>query len=197
MKEAASLDRVSLGERLRTLRQQRGWTLAEVASRSGLAVSTISKIERGRMSLAYDKFMQLAHGLGVDVGELFGTPERSFTERSLAVTRAGQAERHETDEYLYEMLCTELSGKRMIPMTGRIKAHDVRQFSDFVRHSGEEFVFVLEGELTVHLEDREPIRLGRHDSIYFDSAMAHAYVSAGADDATIVVVCWQPVGGSG
>jgi transcriptional regulator with XRE-family HTH domain len=197
MNEAASFDRVSLGERLRTLRQQRGWTLAEVANRSGLAVSTISKVERGRMSLAYDKFMQLARGLDVDVGELFGAPERSFTERSVAVTRAGQAERHETDEYLYEMLCTELRGKRMVPMTGRIKAHDVRQFSDFVRHSGEEFVFVLEGELTVHLEDREPILLGPHDSIYFDSAMAHAYVSAGADDATIVVVCWQPVGGSG
>ena len=197
MNEAASFDRVSLGERLRTLRQQRGWTLAEVANRSGLAVSTISKVERGRMSLAYDKFMQLARGLDVDVGELFGAPERSFTERSVAVTRAGQAERHETDEYLYEMLCTELRGKRMVPMTGRINAHDVRQFSDFVRHSGEEFVFVLEGELTVHLEDREPILLGPHDSIYFDSAMAHAYVSAGADDATIVVVCWQPVGGSG
>ncbi len=197
MNEAASFDRVSLGERLRTLRQQRGWTLAEVANRSGLAVSTISKVERGRMSLAYDKFMQLARGLDVDVGELFGAPERCFTERSVAVTRAGQAERHETDEYLYEMLCTELRGKRMVPMTGRINAHDVRQFSDFVRHSGEEFVFVLEGELTVHLEDREPILLGPHDSIYFDSAMAHAYVSAGADDATIVVVCWQPVGGSG
>jgi transcriptional regulator with XRE-family HTH domain len=192
-----SLDRVTLGERLRALRQQRGWTLAQVAGRSGLAVSTISKVERGRMSLAYDKFMQLAGGLGVDVGDLFGTPERTFAERAVAVTRAGQAEHHETAEYVYDMLCTELRGKRMTPMLGRIKAHDVRQFSEIVQHAGEEFVFVLSGELNVHLEDREPIRLGPHDSIYFDSAMAHAYVSAGDEDATMVVVCWQPGGESG
>jgi transcriptional regulator with XRE-family HTH domain len=190
-----SLDRVTLGERLRALRQQRGWTLAQLAGRSGLALSTISKVERGRMSLAYDKFMQLAHGLGVDVGDLFGAPEQGFDKGGVTVTRAGQAEHHETAEYVYDMLCTELRGKRMVPMLGRIKAHDVRQFSDIVKHPGEEFVFVLTGELSVHLEDREPILLRPHDSIYFDSAMKHAYVSAGAEDATIVVVCWQPGGG--
>ncbi len=197
MSETATLDRVSLGERLRSLRKQRGWTLAELAGRSGLALSTISKVERGRMSLAYDKFMQLAHGLGVDVGDLFGAPQQSFDKRAVAVTRAGRAEHHETGEYVYDMLCTELRGKRMVPMLGRIKAHDIRQFSDIVHHPGEEFVFVLGGELSVHLEDREPILLGPHDSIYFDSSMAHAYVSAGAEDATIVVVCWQPGGGNG
>jgi len=186
------VDRATLGERLRLIRKERGWTLAEVSDRSGLAVSTISKVERGRMSLAYDKFVQLADGLGLDVAELFAPSGREFARRSVAVTRAGEAECHETDLYVYEMLCSELRNKQMIPMAGRIKAHDVREFRDFVRHRGEEFLIVLSGTLEVHLEGREPILLEPHECIYFDSSMGHAYVSAGVADATVVVVCWKP-----
>lgn len=189
---ASAIDRVSLGQRLRRIRKQQRWTLAQVSGRTGLAVSTISKVERGRMSLAYDKFMLLAQGLGVDVGELFGRSGESFAPRSVAVTRANEADYHETDLYVYEMLGTELRNKAMVPMMGRIRAHDRRDFDEFVRHPGEEFLIVLEGTLEVHLEDREPILLGPHDSIYFDSSMGHVYVSAGETDATIVVVCTQP-----
>ncbi len=190
------LDKVSLGERLRQIRKDRGWTLAEVARRSGLAVSTISKVERGRMSLAYDKFMVLAEGLGIDVGEMFGAAGEVFAPGSFAVTRAGAADRHETDNYVYEMLSTDLRHKRMVPMMGRIRAHDVRDFSDFVRHPGEEFLIVLAGVIEVHLEGRPgaPVRLEPLDSIYFDSAMGHVYVSAGEVDATMVVVRAPPAG---
>ncbi|MDE0942109.1 MAG: XRE family transcriptional regulator [Alphaproteobacteria bacterium] len=189
---AAGMDRVSLGERLRQIRKERGWTLAEVARRSGLATSTVSKVERGLMSLAYDRFMQLADGLGVDVSELFAQEGEVFAPKSFSLTRAGEAEHHETDLYVYEMLGAELRNKQMVPMIGRIRAHDVREFSEFVKHTGEEFLMVLEGSLEVHIEGRETAHLGVHDSIYFDSGMGHLYVSAGAKDVTIVVVCWQP-----
>ncbi len=189
------MDRVSLGERLRQLRKEKGWTLAEVAARSGLAVSTVSKVERGRMSLAYDKFIQLASGLGADVGELFAPTGQSLGAAMFSVTRAEETDHHETDNYVYKMLSSDLRSKHMTPMLGRIKAHDIRAFSDFVRHTGEEFLLVLDGSLDVHLEGQEPLRLNRHDSIYFDSATGHAYVSAGDEDTIIVVVCWQPDAG--
>ncbi len=192
--DTTTVDRVTLGGRLRQIRKQRGWTLAAVAARSGLAVSTISKVERGRMSLAYDKFMQLAAGLEIDVGELFAPTGRRFAARSVAVSRAGEAEHHETELYVYKMLFADVRDKRMVPMIGRIKAHNIRQFGDLVSHQGEEFLMVLDGRLDVHIEGRDPITLEPRDSIYFDSAMGHAYVSAGEADTTIVVVCWQPDG---
>jgi transcriptional regulator with XRE-family HTH domain len=184
-----SLDRVTLGQRLRQIRKENGWTLAEVGKRANLATSTVSKVERGLMSLTYDRFMQLADGLGVDVSELFTPAGESFAPQSFAVTRDGDAGHHETDLYVYDMLGSELLNKQMVPMTGIIRAHDVRDFSEFVKHPGEEFLMVLEGELEVHIEGREPVHLAEHDSIYFDSSMGHLYVSAGKKDAKIVVVC--------
>lgn len=189
-----TVDRVSLGGRLRQLRKQRRWTLNDVSARTGLAVSTISKTERGEMSLTYDKFMRLAQGLGLDVNELFSPSGRSFSAGSHAITRFGDEKSYETENYVYDMLCAELRHKHMVPMHGRIKAHHIREFKEIVSHPGEEFVYVLSGVLTVHLEGREAMDLTPGDSIYFDSGLGHAYVSAGKEDAEMLVVTWQPEG---
>jgi transcriptional regulator with XRE-family HTH domain len=61
-----------LGKRLRDHRRQRGWTLQQMAAATGVAISTLSKVERGHMSPTYDKLLQLSRGLGVDIAEFFG-----------------------------------------------------------------------------------------------------------------------------
>lgn len=181
-----------LGGRVREIRKARGWKIADLAARTGLAISTISKVERGTISLTYDRFMRLAQGLGLDVGELFDAGAEGFGKGSVAVTRAGEAPVHETPTYVYNMLASDLSGKHMVPMTGRIKAHSTAEFSLFVSHPGEEFVYVLSGVLRLCVGDKEPMLLHPGDSAYFDSALDHVYVSAGEEDAHIVVVCWKP-----
>lgn len=181
-----------LGQRVREIRKARGWKLSDLADRTGLAVSTISKMERNEISLTYDRFMRLAQGLGLDVGELFDADSEGFQRGAVSVTRAGQAPLHETRNYVYEMLGSDLAGKHMIPMTGTIKAHQRSDFADFVSHTGEEFLMLLEGSLEVHIEGRGMTRLAVGDSMYFDSAMGHVYVSAGESDARILVVCWKP-----
>lgn len=183
---------LELGERVRQTRLARGWTLKDLASRTGLAISTISKMERGEISLTYDRFMRLAQGLGMDVGELFDADAEGFTRGSVTFTRKGSAPRHQSVTYDYDMLAADLSGKHMVPMLGRIKAHSFGAFEDFISHPGEEFFYVLEGQVSVHIKGREPVLLGAGDSVYFDSGLGHAYVSAGADDAVILAVCWKP-----
>ena len=190
--EAAALDRASLGERLRHIRKQNGWTLAEVARRSGIAISTVSKIERGLMSPSYQRFMQLADGLGVDVSELFTAQGEVFAPGSFTLTRAGEAEPHTTGGYFYEMLGSDLRNKQMIPMFSSLRSHESRELPEFNKHAGEEFLIVLEGSLDVRFENRETVHLGVYDSIYFDSAMGHRYISTGEKDATFVVVCCPP-----
>lgn len=182
----------ALGARVRDIRKRRGWTIADLAGRTGLAISTISKMERGTISLTYDRFMRLAKGLGLDVGELFDAEAESFGRGSVSVTRAGEAPVHETPTYVYEMLASELSGKHMVPMTGRIKARSAGEFTDFVSHPGEEFVYVVSGLLELRIGGREPIVLGAGDSAYFDSGLNHIYVTAGESDVELVVVCWKP-----
>jgi quercetin dioxygenase-like cupin family protein len=80
----------------------------------------------------------------------------------------------------------------MVPMIGRIKAHSFTAFEDFISHPGEEFIYVLDGQVTVHLKGRKPINLTKGDSIYFDSGLGHAYVSASEQDALVLGVCWKP-----
>ncbi len=181
--------RADFGRRLRQLRSDRGWTLAEVAERSGLAISTISKAERGVISLTYDRLSQLARSLDVDLAAFFNAEGQSFEPGSFAVARKGEFERQETSNYVYEMLFPDVWNKAMTPMMGSLKAREFADFEDFVRHPGQEFLVVMEGRVTVFVEGREPVHLSAGDSIYFDSAVGHLYASDGDRDARILVVC--------
>ena len=60
-----------LGLCLKAARQVRGLTLKQVAERTGMALSTLSKVENGLMSLTYDKLLQLTSGLKMEIAELF------------------------------------------------------------------------------------------------------------------------------
>jgi transcriptional regulator with XRE-family HTH domain len=187
--EPAETQREDFGRRLRETRHARGLTLTEVALKTGLAVSTISKVERGRMALTYDRLVQLAAGLDMDMPALFGREGTSFQKDSLAVARLGEFQLQETPTYSYEILFPEVWHKGMTPMTGRVKAHSRAEFGEMIRHAGQEFVFVLSGRLTVHTERHAPVTLGAGESVYLDSGMGHVYASAGEEDARILVVC--------
>lgn len=189
-KTAAS--EADLGARVRNIRRSRGWTLKDLAQRTGLAVSTISKMERGEISLTYDRFMRLAQGLGLDVGDLFSAEPESFEPGSVTLTKAGEAPKHPTQNYVYEMLAGDVTGKHMVPMLGEIMANEVAAFDSFVSHPGEEFAYLLSGQLQVCIKGREPICMNPGDSLYFDSACEHVYLTAGPEPARVLVVCWKP-----
>ena len=97
----APSDRNSFGERVRRFRKEKGWTLTEVATSSGLAPSTISKVERGQMSLTYDRLVLLARGLDVHLTELFGPAQRDDerTPGKISITRAGRANPFQSRHY--------------------------------------------------------------------------------------------------
>jgi len=188
----AEEQRLAFGARLRALRRSRSMTLAALSERSGLSIATLSKAERGLVALTYDRMALLANGLDVDMSELFSEGGARFAQDSLSLARKGDYTRYQTSNYVYEMLFTDLRHKAMTPMLGSLKAHDILEFDDFVRHEGEEFLMVLEGKVTVFLENRPPVTLLAGDSLYFDSAMGHLYASAGDQDARILVVCANP-----
>ncbi len=181
--------RIAFGRRLRALRRDNGWTLAQLATRSGLAISTISKAERGIIALTYDRLALLADGLGIDMAAFFASDGKRFEPGSFAIARKGAFQRQETSNYVNDMLFPELWHKSMRPMMGTLKARELVEFDEFVRHPGQEFLLVMDGEVTVFIEDRAPVVLKTGDSIYFDSAIGHLYASGGDREARILVVC--------
>ncbi|AJA08165.1 XRE family transcriptional regulator [Sphingopyxis fribergensis] len=183
----------TLGTVMKSIRSRNGWTLKEMSAKSGIPVSTLSKVEHDRLTLSYDKLQQLSQRLSIRMSDLFAEDDEGATPRVTGRRSIGtidQAVRVTTDNYDYHYLCTDLRQKRMIPIITRIRAHSAREFGDLVRHQGEEFIFVLEGEVEIHTEFYDPVALKTGQGIYLDSSMGHAYVVAeGYEEALVLGVC--------
>ncbi|MCA0209131.1 MAG: XRE family transcriptional regulator [Proteobacteria bacterium] len=183
----------TLGTVMKSIRSRNGWTLKEMSAKSGIPVSTLSKVEHDRLTLSYDKLQQLSQRLNIRMSDLFAEDDEDQTPRVTGRRSIGtidQAVRVTTDNYDYHYLCTDLRQKRMIPIITRIRAHSAREFGDLVRHQGEEFIFVLEGEVEIHTEFYDPVALKTGQGIYLDSSMGHAYVVAeGYEEALVLGVC--------
>ena len=184
----------TIGGLLRSLRTRKGWTLKQMSEQSGIPLSTLSKVEHDRLTLSYDKLLQLSQRLQLRMSELFAeqdevAPEPPVTARR-SIGRIEDAIRVNTDNYDYYYLCPELRRKRMIPVLTRVRAKSIEEFGELVHHSGEEYIHVLEGSIQVHTEFYDPIVLQAGESVYIDSNMGHAYIAAeGCEEALLLGVC--------
>jgi transcriptional regulator with XRE-family HTH domain len=179
---------VDLGARVRELRKARGWTLEQAAGQAGLARSTLSKIENAQMSPTYDALKKLAVGLEISVPQLFTPPAGGQINGRMAVTKSGEGTAHATTTYEHELLADTLRKKNMLPYRARVRARTMEEFDGWVRHDGEEFLYVLTGVITLYTEFYEPIEMRRGDSAYYDAAMGHNVVSVSDEDAMILWV---------
>jgi len=184
------------GAALRAFRRRQGWTLAEVSRKTGLPASTLSRIETDQISPTYDQLSKLSVGLNVDMSQLLSgdmeEPKRVQTARR-SVNRAGEGQILDTPMQSLRYLSVDLTNKQFAPIIGEIKAHSLEEAGEFHRHDGEEFIFVVDGELELHSESYTPLRLRPGDSVYFDSGMAHAYVAVGKERCKILSVCTAPL----
>jgi mannose-6-phosphate isomerase-like protein (cupin superfamily) len=106
----------------------------------------------------------------------------------MAVTRTGEGQAHPTATYEHELLAGALSRKSMLPYRARIRARAFEEFDGWVRHDGEEFLYVLTGRIRLFTEFYAPVDLARGDSAYYDATMGHNVISVSEDDATILWV---------
>ena len=183
--------RPTLGAVIRALRRHHAWTLKEMSARTGIPFSTLSKVENNRLSLTYDKLVQLSERLNMRMSDLFAEAQPPDSGSSALARRSVDsiktALRVQTVTYDLHYLCTELRKKRMVPVLTRIKARSVAEFDQLSTHSGEEWAYVLQGRVVVHTEFYNPVTLDVGQMIYLDSGMGHAYVLAdGCDEALII-----------
>ena len=179
---------LDLGRRVRELRKERQWTLEQAAQEAGLARSTLSKIENGQMSPTYDALSKLATGLGIPVPQLFTPPKSPQITGRRAITPNGEGTEHATATYEHVLLAETLTKKQMLPYRARIRARSMEEFDGWVRHDGEEFLYVLTGVIRLYTEFYEPVEMRRGDSAYYDGSMGHNVISVSDDDATILWV---------
>ena len=181
------------GAALKALRRKHGWTLAEVSKRTGLPVSTLSKIENDRMSPTFDKLARISTGLQIDIATLFGGDAGADAQPAATarrcIVRAGEGKAIETKNYSHLYPAWDLLNKRIIPIVAELHARSLEEFGELIRHPGEEYAYVLEGEVDLHTSVYAPVRLKAGDSIYFDSGMGHAYLAAREGRCRVLSVC--------
>lgn len=186
--EAAPAEPLDLGIRVRELRKAKGWTLEQAATQAGLARSTLSKIENGQMSPTYEALKKLASGMAISVPQLFTPAPQAQVSGRIAVTKSGEGQAHATATYEHELLAGGLTKKQMLPYRATIRARAMEDFDGWVRHDGEEFLYVLTGVVRLFTEFYESVDLRRGDSAYYDASMGHNVISLSEDDATILWV---------
>lgn len=178
---------------MRGLRLRNRWTLKEMSERTGIPLSTLAKVEHDRLTLTYDKLLQLSQRLNLRMSDLFSEADTSgdlpITARR-SIGRLSNAVRVNTPNYEYFYMCPELRRKRMVPTVTRVRAHSIEEFGELVHHPGEEYIYVIEGPVEIHTEFYEPAVLQTGESIYIDSTMGHAYVlPKGREQALVLGVC--------
>ncbi|MEH6651323.1 MAG: XRE family transcriptional regulator [Motiliproteus sp.] len=179
---------LQLGKRVREIRLSHNLTLEEASKRTGLARSTLSKIENEQLSPTFQAVQKLANGLNIDIPQLFASAKESRSAGRRDITRAGEGRVHPTPTYEHEMLATPLTNKRMLPYKSIVRSRSFDDYPNWVRHDGEEFLLVLSGKVRFYNEFYEPTDLEAGDSSYYDGSMGHALISISDEDAEVLWV---------
>ena len=150
--------------------------------------TTLSKIENEQISPTFTVMQKLAAGLEIDLPQLFTKPRAKQATGRRDITLRGSGKAHLTSTYEHELLASQFSNKKMMPYKTRVHARSFEDFGEWVRHEGEEFLLVLEGEIQLLTEFYEPTTLTTGDSAYYDASMGHLIISVSEADAVILWV---------
>lgn len=177
---------------IRKARTAQNLSLRALSARAGMPYSTLSKLENGKVALTYDKLIRLAQALQLDLKDIVaGEGEQSLPVAMgrRSVTRAGDGFAAQSDHHAHHYPAADLLGKMMTPIIIEVRARSLDEFGGLVRHTGEEYLYVLSGAMELHSDLYAPLPLGAGDSVYFDSGMGHAYVRTSKVKCTVLSVC--------
>ncbi len=174
-----------IGKRLREIRRANGWTLSDVARRTGVSIGTLSKLENERTELNFTSVNKLASGLGLRIIDLTSLEPNTTGKRAL--TRGSSGSVFSTGDVDFEVLCSEISDSREAYLRATIKARAFDPDAHWHRHKGQEFIYVLKGTLVLYSELYEPEVLKAGDSMLFDASMGHFYTSRGRGLAEVLI----------
>ena len=180
----------NVGKTLRRLRRENGWTLSTVSTKTGVAVSTLSKIENNQTSPNYDVLVRLCEGLDLNLAEFFqGGTFSTFAHGSRTVNRLGDGIRYQTPFGERLVLSDELSRKALAPSLLYLPKETAEPpVVEIHSHTGEEFLYVVSGTLKFYMEPYTAIVLKEGESVHFDAQMPHGWIAVGDTDAVSLVV---------
>jgi DNA-binding transcriptional MerR regulator/mannose-6-phosphate isomerase-like protein (cupin superfamily) len=172
-----------IGLHLRQLRTNRGLSLAQVAKSADISVGFLSALERSHMSASVGTLRKLARFYKTNILDFFDPAESNSPLVSPAnrkVLEAGPGVRMELLAWGNTVMEPHLF--RIAPRAGSGESYS---------HDGEEFLYVLRGELTISVEDQE-FKLKTGDSFYFESTTRHQWRNPGTKETQVLWINTPP-----
>lgn len=164
-----------VGPRLRAQRQERGWTLDDLAGRAGMSVSTLSRLESGKRQASLELLLPLTQQLGIRIDDLLANENRDPRVRRPSVRRTG-------------MTVAPLTREESEVRAFKITYHpDAPPCAEGRTHEGHEWLYVLSGRLQLRLGEQELI-LTRGEAAEFDTRIPHVMRADGDRPAEVISI---------
>ncbi len=186
----------NLGDKIRTLRKKLGMTQKELAEQVGLTPSFISQLEKNLISPSLDSLLKLSEKLNTQPIYFLTDGESGPLQKMVTKPSERQdihlQEMKGTDVKL-QLLVSDVINRRMEPYLLIMKEGAVIN-GHFYSHKGDEFAYVMEGELEVEIQDEKHL-LRKGDSLYIGSTFPSKWANVGKGEAVLLWVLSPPRGG--
>jgi quercetin dioxygenase-like cupin family protein len=185
--KAETQEALDHGPRLRAIREERGFTLEELSAKTGIEPEVLAQAEAGETVLPLGQLIKVTKVLSLKMADAISAGQESFTivraHQREAFKRFGQAKQTRYG-YAYESLAARKKDRKMEPFIVTLLPAAADELST---HDGQEFIYVLEGEMEVTVEDTREV-LAPGDAVYYDATSRHLVRAHGDKPAKILAV---------
>ncbi len=185
MAKAPKRGPVRLGTKIKALRERAGMSPEAFAAKAGLGLETLSRVERDEEIPPVGTILQISSALGLDAGGLLNQAEK---ESRTQVKQDGLEKRRRS--YAYTTLAPGSPRMHMKAFSVTIDPHRDHEMVEY-RHEGEEFIYVLEGEVDVTVGETQH-RLTPGRCLHFLSTIPHRLSNPGPVKTELLVVLYTP-----
>ena len=171
-----------VAQRIQELREVSGFTVEEMAARTGVSVEEYKQCEAGNRNLSIAFLYRCTLSLGVDMGDLL--EGHSPKLRSYALTRKGDGQRIEEAHHMVGFnLAAGFRNRIGLPLYMELKYRAGAEYEDIelVTHEGQECDIVIRGTMRIQIGDKTEI-LRSGDCIYYDSGTPHGMIAVDGED---------------
>lgn len=182
---------MELGQEIKRIRKEKGYTLKRLSELTGITVSALSQIERGKNSPSMSNLAKITEALGVPIRSVFTSDkEKKKNVREVLIKKETRSRITLPNSELAFELLAPVRNSNIEFLFFEIN-EGITENPQFTTHKGEECVYVMEGRLKVRIDDREYI-VERGNSFYFDSSGPHYFLNIGEGKVAGYIVVTPP-----
>lgn len=177
----------ALGHRIRALRKERGWSLEQVSSKSGVALATLSRIENGKGTGTFRTHQRIAEALDIPLPELYKGLQDPDQEAILIKPESEEVQTFTYDEKSSAILLTrQVTSKQMLPQLVILQPQGKTALEQHAPGT-ERWLFGLEGSVEVAVGEQS-YQLPPGGTLYFKASLPHQLHNRGPQAAKVISV---------